>query len=397
MCNIVFKKNIISSSYYRWIILILFSLLTCINAIIWISFASILTLSQQFYNVTTSSFYINLLSLAYLIMYLPGSLLCTYILHHYGLRGGIYTGSFLNIVAALFRYISTIQYIKSSSLYGPYILVVIGQFIGGLSQPFFTNSPAKLASEWFPADERNICTTIAAMFNPIGIALGQIMPVLMNTNLDNFDQLLLVQFIMTCAVSILAFLLFKKHPELPPNITASRKNLLKARTYDDEEEETHYLDDFKILLKNREFLKLLAGFGIGLGMFNGLSTLIQEFVTPAGYSSDDAGIFGGLIIGGGLVGAAIAGGLLDYTHEYKLILKICVSCALGSSIFLIFSLTPDNGTVLTVAFGILGFSMIPLLPATFETAVEYSNFLIKLFNLDVPIQLVKSQVQDYSC
>jgi hypothetical protein len=52
--------------------------------------------------------------------------------------------------------------------------VLVGQLLGGLAQPFFTNSPAKLAGEWFPTSERNLATTIASMCNPLGIALGQV-------------------------------------------------------------------------------------------------------------------------------------------------------------------------------------------------------------------------------
>ena len=43
-----------------------------------------------------------------------------------------------------------------------------------LAQPFFTNAPAKLATEWFSVEQRGLATTLGAMFNPIGIAIGQV-------------------------------------------------------------------------------------------------------------------------------------------------------------------------------------------------------------------------------
>ncbi len=49
------------------------------------------------------------------------------------------------------------------------------QVLCGLGQPFFTNAPAKLATEWFGVKQRAVATTVGAMFNPIGIALGQVL------------------------------------------------------------------------------------------------------------------------------------------------------------------------------------------------------------------------------
>jgi hypothetical protein len=51
---------------------------------------------------------------------------------------------------------------------------------------------------------------------------------------------------------------------------------------------------------------------------------------------DDAGIFGALIIGGGLLGAMIAGPVLDATHAYRPMLKIGAAIAgLGSIYFVV--------------------------------------------------------------
>lgn len=61
------------------------------------------------------------------------------------------------------------------------------------------------------------------------------------------------------------------------------------------------------LLRDRNFLILLFGFSVGLGVFNALLTLIAQLVQPCGYDSSDAGLFGGVLIGAGLLGAAIAG------------------------------------------------------------------------------------------
>ncbi len=43
-----------------------------------------------------------------------------------------------------------------------------------------------------------------------------------------------------------------------------------------------------------------------------------------------------------------------------------------SQIALALSLRPGQGTLLTVLFGVMGFAMMPILPLTFETAVEFT-------------------------
>ena len=50
-------------------------------------------------------------------------------------------------------------------------------------------------------------------------------------------------------------------------------------------------------LSNKEFLLLLLAFSIVLGIFNAILTLVQQIFSVRGYTNDDVGMFGGLIIG----------------------------------------------------------------------------------------------------
>ena len=182
---------------------------------------------------------------------------------------------------------------------------------------------------------------------------------------------------MIIIISSLTFILFKKEPEKPPSIASVNK-------HDYNSKHLHiYYEDFKILLTNIEFVKLLIGFGLGLGLFNGLSTLIEQYVKPANYSSDDAGIFGGAIIGGGLIGAGIGGYILDTTQVYKSVLKAYSFLSLVFSIFLLLAMAPDQFGILFTAFTLLGFSVVPLLPICFETAVEFGFIYFTAIILEV--------------
>jgi len=92
-----------------------------------------------------------------------------------------------------------------------------------------------------------------------------------------------------------------------------------------------------------------------LAIFNSLMTVIQQIIDPAGYTSDDAGSFGGILIGSGLVGAMIVGPVLDYTKAYKTVLKIGMPIGLVAVTCFVSQLKPDNWTLVAVFIGCLGF------------------------------------------
>jgi hypothetical protein len=107
--------------------------------------------------------------------------------------------------------------------------VLFGQIAGGLAQPFFTNSPAKLAGEWFPVSERNLATTVASMCNPLGIALGQILPTLLvDATARDFAPLLMWQLIGIAALTGVTLLLFQPQPEFAPSIATRERRLTRA-------------------------------------------------------------------------------------------------------------------------------------------------------------------------
>lgn len=123
--------------FKRWIILIIFMLVSSLNAVIYVTTAPINSLTQQYYNITAEQ--VNMLAIIFLIMYIPGSIISTIINYKFGLYGNLSIGSILNIISTILRLISV--YIKS------YELLFIGSFIAAIAQPFFTNIPAQVAGK----------------------------------------------------------------------------------------------------------------------------------------------------------------------------------------------------------------------------------------------------------
>src|SRR3972149_1763235 len=79
----------------------------------------------------------------------------------------------------------------------------------------------------------------------------------------------------------------------------------------DQEERSLVLDGFRQTMRTRDFIWLMIIFFIGLGVFNSVTTWIEDIMRPRGFSATQAGITGGLMIMGGIVGAIIIPMLSD--------------------------------------------------------------------------------------
>eukprot|EP00750_Incisomonas_marina_P031294 INCI7926.1.p1 GENE.INCI7926.1~~INCI7926.1.p1 ORF type:complete len:523 (+),score=81.99 INCI7926.1:104-1672(+) len=375
----------------RWHMLFLYFMLSAFNAFVWISFAPVVDYTATLYNVTTDA--VNWLSLSFLVVYTPGAVLASYVLVRYGLRVCVLAGAIIMAVGCWMRYGSILFPVGQAS----WPLLLSGQFVVALIQPFFLNIVSKMAGEWFPEKEREIATVLASLAQIIGNAAGQVVPsVMLNCNqtvspcpvdqIIGMDWLLLAQAAATSAIALWVIFFFRNAPPLPPTATS-----LARRT---EREEFHQGDggvaasfralwaENKALLTDGNFVVLLVAFGMGLGMFNALLTLLEQIIIPVYYANasstdpdsnaaqNDSGMFGGLAIAGGVVGALIMGVVLDLTHKFGLLLKIGLLCAVISLWVVLLTLRPDNTTVVAIAFGVLGFFMMPVLPCALSTAAE---------------------------
>ncbi len=76
-------------------------------------------------------------------------------------------------------------------------------------------------------------------------------------------------------------------------------------------------DGLKSVFRQKDFIWLMVIFFIGLGVFNAVSTWIENIIRPRGFSIGQAGVLGGLMVTGGIVGAAILPIFSDRAHQRK--------------------------------------------------------------------------------
>lgn len=300
-----------------------------------------------------------------------------------------------------------------------YVIVVIGQSFAAFGQPFFVNSPGLLAANWFGTGERDTATSIASLFAVVGNAVGQVVPPALVTSkysdvtskssdVNGMANLMLVQAVIAVVLHIFVHLFFKENPPTPPSQSTADRDRMKSEKQQrlssasrtlvngvDEAfmerplltaDEPTVIDktattSMKVslllvkrqiteLIDNKDYVILLAAFGVGLALFNGLLTCINNFLEPCDYSEDDAGNFAASLIACGLIGAIFTGALMEIYKCYKFLLKFLYILGAIAAGVLCINVDRENERGLLISFGALGFVMIPMLPVIIENAIE---------------------------
>lgn len=362
------RSNSSSASYriqyrvypWRWLMLAALCALNISNGMMWLTFAPVPNYTASYYNISESD--VDWFSMAYFVVSLVIGFVSIYILDTLGLKVALYAGASFNLVGALLRILSTIDPVICSPLYDKsgYMVALIGQILSACAQPFFLYSPTTLAAVWFGPKERAICTNLASVANPIGLAIVQLITPYIVTSTGDIERMLWIYAIpaaVSFIVTIIAF--WYKEPPIPPAPIGDRDHV------------PSFWRGLLDTVKCWPFWVLILVWGVGAGIFNAVLTLLPQLLCPYGYSNKESGLWGSLMIFCGMVGATIAGLLIDYTKKFKEITVISLSMAILCYIWFMEVFTLQNQPIL-IAFSlcVFGFFALPLIPACLELGVE---------------------------
>ena len=112
---------------------------------------------------------------------------------------------------------------------------------------------------------------------------------------------------------------------------------------------------------------LLALFFIGLGAFNAVTTWIEQILGPRGFSIDQAGLAGGLMVLGGIVGAIVIPPLSDRMHRRIPFIILALAGTIPGLLGVTFA--TSYWLLLTSAF-VLGAFLLSSGPLGFQYAAE---------------------------
>lgn len=234
-----------------------------------------------------------------------------------------------------------------------YNLLLLSQIGIAIGQPFLLNSITKVSSRWFPVRERATASGLGTLSMYVGILAGMIVtPFLVNGS--GIGGMLHIYGILS-VVAAVVFIVFVR--ERPPT----------APCRPDQEERALVVDGLRLIFRNRDFKWLMIIFFIGLGVFNSVTTWIENIVGPRGFSPEQAGITGGLMIVGGILGAVIIPLLSDHFRKRTPFIML----ALAGSTLGLAGITLATGYPLLLASGaVFGFFLLSSGPIGFQYGAE---------------------------
>ena len=328
---------------YRWIILGVFAIINAIVQLHWVTFAPITGEAAKFYSV--SPLEIGFLSMIFMIVYIVIAIPASYIIDTYGIRIGIGIGAVLTGCCGFLK-----------GLYpANYTMIVISQVGIAIAQPFVMNAITKVAALWFPVNERATATGLSSLSQYIGIIVAMVLtPYLTATY--KIGGMLMVYGIVSIVGAVIFLIFMREKPPTPSSHLT-------------EEERYKVFEGIKHIFAKKEMLLLLAMFFIGLGMFNAVTTWIEQILSPRGINSEDAGLIGGMMMIGGVIGAIILPLLSDKLRKRKPFLIITMIGIVPGLIGLTFT---NAYWMLLISGFVLGFFIMSAGPIGFQYGAEVS-------------------------
>ena len=370
----------------RWLILLVFSLISMMNEVIWISLSSVTNILQGYYEVTARQ--INWISMIFSAMYVTVPV-AVYTLNTYGLRVTIVLGAFCNTSASILRLIG---YDRNG-----YVFALVGNALGGMGQCFLIFIPPTLSSIWFGENERGRASSIGMLLNMLGVAVGFLMGSMFVPNSDDYEgvvkhgmfKTLLIQAVACGFLLILSIFVIKANPDSPPSRSRAlsiqrqetKKEIRKLSTTTgevpehltrDRSQSTGLFRNWKFLLTSVPFHLLTQAYGLNFGLFVTISTLLNQMTIPHYPGREQLiGIMGCCAVLCGLVGIFSVGVFVDKTHRFKMASVSTITLS-GCSLlaFVVVLRFTNNFTAMFCCYCIYGLFSYPYLSTGLEFTAE---------------------------
>ena len=326
---------------YRWAMLLAFMFAIAVNQLLWITFAPITGSAAKYYGVSDLS--IGILSMSFMIVYIFVSIPASWTIDTYGIRVAVGAGAALTGIFGLLRGLWASNY----------TLVLISQVGIAIGQPFILNAVTKVAARWFPIQERATASGLGSLSMYLGIIVGlALTPYL--TIQSGIGSLLVIYGVISVIAAVVFFGVAREHPPTPPCSPG-------------QEERSLVLDGLKQILRKGNFFLLMLIFFVGLGVFNAVTTWIEDIVRPRGFSITQAGIIGGLMVLGGVIGAIILPSLSD---RYRKRVPFIILALAGATVGLVGITYATSYWLLLASAFVLGFFLLSAGPIGFQYGAE---------------------------
>ncbi|EQL03111.1 hypothetical protein G6O67_008234 [Ophiocordyceps sinensis] len=335
----------------RWFGLVQLSLMNIVVSWDWLTYAPVANASAEYYGVSLEV--INWLSISFFLAFVVVFPLAIAIIHR-GPKPAFLVAAFLMLVGNWVRYAGS-----TKPEGGRIALAMAGEILIGFSQPFILAAPTRYSDIWFTHRGRVAATAVASLANPLGGALGQLVNPLLVKKAGDISNLVLYVAIVSTVCCVPA-LFVPGNPPIPAGPSSQMPKLGLGKS-------------IRAVTGSLEIWLILIPFFIFVGFFNSLSSLLNQFMVPYGFSVDEAGIAGAILIFVGLFFAAISSPILDRTKAFipaqKCLIPIIALC------YLVFIWMPETRTVIGpyVVLAVLGAASFANVPIALELLIELSH------------------------
>jgi MFS family permease len=388
----------------RWVALTQLCLINFGNSSQWIVFSIVIDQAKDFYSM--SSFDVNLMAIIYEVVFCILTPVVMFLFDRYGARAGLRWASVLNAIGVALRFVA--------ALWAPnFTWAFISQLMLSAAMAFVFPAPPVIAARWFGASERTLATTIGALSNSFGLAIGQIIPPLLITgNETNTRQRWAILFAVQGVYAVLeSFLVFFVLPDGPPTPPSSAEDVKRphggakrspvkdasASQYSSLEddgtivrrqssadtrrssivnqlgEETALWPEVAGMFRIPAYACLFATVGVFFGSQWGIIAFLPQLLKPFGVSEATVGWMGFLNIIVGICFAIPLGKVIDKYRVYKrplvYVLTTCTCCYTALAGVLYVS-PPGMVPLCFIIYSVLGIAQAFAIPLFVEYAVE---------------------------
>jgi nitrate/nitrite transporter NarK len=319
----------------RWPVLIVFMYLVALSQLYWLNFAAVETFIEAYLKIPPSD--AMWLTLTFPALMIILTMPVGIVIDKIGFKWGVGIGALFTGLGALMRVIDPASF----------VLLLIGQTVISLGQPFILNGTTKLATVWFAPKEEGTAIGLASLAQFVGmmVALG-LTPAMVESS--GFTTMLWI-FGIAGIVGTVAFAFVPKQPKTP------------ARPVDPDQSAVSW-GSIGTILKDRNFLLLGFIAFAGIGAFNGLALWVEKILHEMhGIPMVDAGAISGVMIISATIGCFVIPLISDKIRKRRIFIFIATLVAPACLTFMIFAPDYTANLINGILIGFLWLSALPII------------------------------------
>ncbi|CEG71411.1 hypothetical protein RMATCC62417_07151 [Rhizopus microsporus] len=336
-----------------WLVLCLVVLFRTAVAIFGSTFSPIPLVIAGYLNISLSgvNWLYNIMGITYIIV----SCFTSWMYERIGVKRSLFLAGVLLSVGCWIRWIAV--KINPPS----FAIMMLGQTIASISAPMSLNIMTVFSSLWFTENMRATASVFIAS-NYGGIIAMFLMPAIA-TGTDKIEfTVILVACI--CTVATIPFLFIPARPPTPASLPPVKDDCSEKENRDS------LLKMILGLIKNVHFLVILIIHGINIGLSIAWSGLMNQAISPYGYTNGEIGNIAAIAVVGGSFGCFIAGPILDKTKQHIVLLKIITPLIFTTYLAFIFIIKTDSFAAILYVNFLNQFLLSFIVPICVELGVE---------------------------